>query len=311
MSVVLVAAKVPGLAEQARITWLLEDIWLYKNGDAELEVECIVESAASLRQALMLVANNVETVEDLSHLYEEPSFQDGYPRCWPDIYSDFVVDRSRRMATINGAQANIGRVQARRGFANSTSSEIVLTFDPPILGEARLFRLGLLCKAFRQPIRLKLPGREHRIRLHSYGLAPFAGSPLDALLTDRKIESDGWLSVGRHMMYVKSFEEDPAVTICTASPSRRFTFGECQFMPRYCPPLERMATHVGKDVAELKRWPSQCVAWEFAGASPASGQVIDYAYFVSGLHKWLADHWISVAAIIIAVASLITALLVR
>lgn len=310
MAVALIAIRSRHLAKGARVAWLLEDMWLYRSGDAELQLECIIESTESLQEALILIAHHVETVKDLSHLYQDASFQDGYPSCWPDIYLRLEIDASGRTANVNDVAASMGRVDVSLGYTAPTHSEVVAKFDPPIRAEARLFRLGLLCRSVTLPTRFDFPWREKRLRTCSYGMGPFSGSPLDSLLTERKIVRDAWLPVDRHIIYAKILAKEPVVTSCAPSPWKCYAFGPCEFPARVCPPLEQMASQLGTSVSELKKEPSQCVAWEFDNVLPVAGQPIDFAYFLSGLQKWLSQNWLALTAILIAALSLLITLLV-
>jgi len=308
MPVVVVAAKDGPTADRATIKWLLEDIWVWKNGDTEVQLECILESEPEIERILILMPYCVEAVDDLSHLYEDSSFQDGYPQCWPDVYTKFEIDRARHIVNVNGVEAKVGKVQARLGYRSPDCTEIVVKFDPAVRGEARIFRVGVFCRGMISTGRVNLPWREKRLRIFTYGMAPFSGSALDTLLVERKAPPNSWLRVEKHVIYVKLWEKEP-IFHCTLPLSKSYPFGECEFMSRYCPPLERMASHLGKEVEKLKRQKSYCIGWDFNDISPKKGQLVLFSYYSTGIEKWLSEHWFAVFAFLLSAISLIVSLL--
>lgn len=310
MPVVVIATGGQQNAEKCKIPWLLEDIWLYKNGDAELQLECIIESGTEIREILILLPYYVDTVDNLGHLYKDPSFQDGYPKCWPDLYSQFEIESNKHVIVkFNNFEAKVGEIQTKLRYRTSNFSEINVKFDPPVSNEQRIFRLGLLCRGIILRKKKIIPSFEKQLIIYSYGMGPFAGSQLDSLLVERKMPRDSWLQVEKEIIYIKLWDKELVITSYSIPTSRSYPFGECEFMPRYCPPLERMAERLKKNVMQLKKQESYCVVWELQNILPSAGQLIIFKYFPSEIQKWLSENWLTLLAFFLAFLSILITLL--
>jgi hypothetical protein len=309
MSVIVIAARDQVAAQSSKISWLFEDTWIDDKGDADLLLECIVEPVSRLNELTFLVPFYVEDVKDIGYLYKDQSFQYGYPKCWLDIYSRFIIiNNSHTTVEINGINAKVSEIKCTMGYRSQNSSEIIVTFVPPILdGEKRIIRIALLCKNIVQKSLMFF--REKQIKVFSYGLAPFSGSEIMNVLSERKMQEDSWFLVDKHIISINIWDKSPVVIPANILPTKSYYFNKCEYLPRYCPPLEIMAKRLGKNVKELKNRGSYCSIWEFNNNHPARGQQIDYKYFESTSHKWISDNWLSLLALLISIISIILAVI--
>lgn len=311
MAIVVIAVKEPKKSntETSKVLWLFEDTWTDDNGNAEILLECIIGAKEEIKEILILLPYHVEKVDDLTYLLRDPAFQHGYPKCWLDIYSQYEIEKNdTNIVKVNGIEANVGNIEIEKGLTRANCSEIIIKFDPPIDNENRIFRLALFCKDF-----IKKSFLKKEIKNFSYGMAPFAVTELEnILLRRRRLNQDAWLKVERHIISLEIWEKKPIIISVAPSPDRYHYLEKCEDTARFCPPLERMADRLGKDVMELKNKESFCIIWEFNNALPTKGQLIDFEYFSSKFKKFLSDNWISLFALFVSLLALfLTILLMR
>lgn len=308
MAVAIMAVKEPKKPqiETSRVLWLYEDTWTDDNGDAEILIESIISTKDEIKEILILLPYYVEKVEGLNNLLNDSTFQYGYPRCWLDIYSQYEIEKNTEtIVKVNGIESKVGKIEVELGYRRKNCSEIVIRFDPPINNESKIFRIAIFCKEF-----IKKSFLKKEIRNYSYGLSPFAVTELEQVLINRrKLDRDTWLKVEKQVISLEIWEKNPNIISITPQPIKYNYLEKCEEMTRYCPPLERMAQRLGKDVIELKERESYCTIWEFNNVLPSKGQLIDFKYFSSSFEKMISDHWISLLALLVSLISLFIALL--
>lgn len=305
MAIAVIAVKEPKKLEvgSSKVLWLFEDTWTDDSGDAEILLECILNTKDQIKEVLILLPYYVEKVEDLTYLLKDFAFQYGYPKCWLDIYSQYEIEKNEtNIVRVNGIEANVGDISIEVEYRRPKCSEIIIKFNPPITNENRIFRLAIFCKNF-----IKKSFLKKEIRNYSYGMAPFAVTELENILVNRRrLNRNVWLKVERHIISLEIWERNPIIISVTPNPDRYHYLEKCDDITRFCPPLERMAERLGKDVGELKNKESFCIVWEFNNVLPTKGQLIDFEYFSSRFKKFLSDHWISLIALFVSLLSLIS-----
>jgi hypothetical protein len=310
MAIVIMAVKEPikQHIEDSIVSWMYEDTWTDDNRDAEILLESIISTKDRIKEILIMLPYHVEKTEDLTGLLSDPAFQYGYPRCWPDIYSQYEIEKNEEtIAKINGVESKLGKIEVELGYRRKNCSEIVIKFDPPIDNESRIFRVAIFCKDF-----IKKSFAKKEIKNYSYGMAPFAVTELEQVLINRrKLDRNTWLKVDKQIISLEIWEKNPSIISITPQPTKYNYLEKCEEMTRYCPPLERMAQILGKDVTELKKRESFCTIWEFNNVLPTKGQLIDFKYFSSEFEKMLSDHWISLLALLVSLISLFLVLFIR
>ena len=310
MAVVIMAVKEPKKPriETSRVLWLYEDTWTDDNGDAEILLESIISTKDEIKEVLILLPYYVEKVEDLNNLLNDPTFQYGYPRCWLDIYSQYEIEKNiETIVKINQIVSKLGKIEVELGYRRKNCSEIVIRFNPPINNESRIFRIAIFCKEF-----IRKSFLEKEIRNYSYGMSPFAVTELEQVLVNRRmLDRDTWLKVERQVISLEIWERNPSIISITPQPIKYNFLEKCEEMTRYCPPLERMAQRLRKDVTELKKRESYCTIWEFNNVLPSKGQLIDFKYFSTSFQKVISDHWVSLLALLVSLVSLFLVLFIR
>jgi len=308
MSVVAIGRT--GHTARGRISWLFQDIWLYENGEAELQVEGILEAGAddivdSIRLFLPL---EIEDLEDLSALCGETTFAHGYPRCLLDVYREYEISSNNpKRVRVNGLDASLGAVRVENPH-NPGCSEIHLRFEPPITGERRIFRLAMLVKALAVPGTKILPLAQKRMRLYTYGVAPFGGSQVAALMAERLVEKTNVYPVNLHVIQV-SFWESVVARESSIPAESEYPEGTCHAYGRLCPPLERQAKRLGVNVEDLKNSSNYLMMWRREDESGTGGTMIEVTFSQSRVQRWLAQHWLSLVAIGLSLSALALAIM--
>lgn len=291
------------------LAWLLEDIWLYENGDAEIQVEGILETSPkeivdSIRVFLPFEVNDVE---DLSHLCGEASFALGYPRCWPDIYSEYkILSTEPRRVEVNGIDASVGDVNTKIMYS-SGSSEIQLSFVPQVKGDKRLFRVAMLVKGLAKAKSSVFPRALKTMELHTYGIAPFGGGQIMTLLEERQLRKKDICPVKRHIVQV-NFWETVEIVGSSIPAQSQYPMGTCHAPARFCPPAERQAKRLGTTVDHLKSMSNYRMMWKEEGVDGSGGTAIRVVFSQSPVQKWLQQHWLPLIGIGLSILSLSLAL---
>lgn len=310
MAVVIIAIKEPEepQVENSRVLWLFEDTWTDDNGDAEILLESIINTKSQIKEILILLPYYVEKVENLNNLLNDSTFQYGYPRCWMDIYSKYEIKKNEEVAIwVNGIESKVGKIEIELGYRRENCSEFVIKFDPPINNESRIFRVAIFCKKF-----IKKSFLKKEIKNYSYGMSPFTVTELEQCAINRRhLDRNTWIKVEKQIISLEIWEKDPIVIPTIPQPIKSNFLEKCEEMTRYCPPIERMAQRLGKDVIELKKRESYCTIWEFNNVLPIKGQLIRFKYFSSEFKQTLSEHWISWLALLVGLISFFSWIFMR
>ena len=200
----------------------------------------------------------------------------------------------------------MGEIEIEVGYRGENCSEVVIKFDPPINNESRIFRVAIFCKKFIKKSFLNL---KKEIINYSYGMSPFTATELEQCAINRRnLKRNTWINVDKQIISLEIWEKDPIVIPTIPQPIKSTYLEKCEEPTRYCPPIERMAQRLGKEVIELKRRKSYCTIWEFNNVLPIKGQILRFKYFSSEFNKMLSEHWISLFALLVGIISLFFAI---
>lgn len=303
MAVIIIAVKEPKKTyiEDSKVLWLYEDTWTDDNGDAEILLESIISTKSQIKEILIMLPYYIEKTENLNNLLNDSAFQYGYPRCWMDIYSQYEIEKNEEtIIKINRIESKLGKIEIELGYRRKNCSEVVIKFDPPINNESRIFRVAIFCKEF-----IKKSFLKKEIKNYSYGMSPFAVTELEQCVINRRnLNRNAWIKVEKQIISLEIWEKNPSIISIIPQPTKYTYLEKCEEMTRYCPPLERMAQRLEKDVIELKRRESFCTIWEFNNVLPTKGQLIDFKYFSSEFNKVISEQWIALLALLVGSISL-------
>lgn len=303
-----------GRTEELSILRLLEDIWIYSNKNTELQLEIVIrpKGGCSIKKIFIFMPYHILEVADLSSLYLEPRFTQGYVECWRDIYKSGIeiISEEERQIRIGDIQATVGKVEQAEILYNSKkASEIRLKFDPPITtqdgNKATILRLGIIFEGLIRNRAFLQGGKS--MTLFTYGILPITGAELGGLLEEHNFGIAHLFKVSDYTIHVK-LSKSPEIIANSLPAVRRFLYGHCEIPQRYCPPLERIALNLRTTVDKLKKLKSYYMAWEFENVHPSEGMVITVEYFRNWIQKWIYNNWLAILAIILSIMAIMLAL---